>query len=223
MFKWKKQKNATFKPAKRKVNNDARGGSITNFAEATVGNNADFRMAVTLPEGEDLKSWVGVQTSNFFTEIGMLYATLQEYCTEESCPRMSAGPGFEYLWGDAKKQIKPYRCSAPEYIGLLMEWVQTQFDDEELFPSQPGVPFPKCFMAEAKQIFRRLFRVYAHIYHHHFDEVVTLGEEAHLNTSFKHFVLFVREFNLVPKSEMAPMQDLIAEFLKQEERQDTTK
>lgn len=55
-----------------------------------------------------------------------------------------------------------------------------------------GVPFPKNFLVMAKTILKRLFRVYAHIYHQHFPEVVQLGEEAHLNTSFKHFIFFVQ-------------------------------
>lgn len=55
-----------------------------------------------------------------------------------------------------------------------------------------GVPFPRNFLSIAKTILKRLFRVYAHIYHQHFPEVVQLGEEAHLNTSFKHFIYFVQ-------------------------------
>jgi uncharacterized membrane-anchored protein YjiN (DUF445 family) len=51
--------------------------------------------------------------------------------------------------------------------------------------------------------------VYAHIYHQHFTQVVELGEEAHLNTSFKHFIFFVQEFNLIDKRELAPLQELI--------------
>uniref|UniRef100_A0A4X2KJ19 Uncharacterized protein n=1 Tax=Vombatus ursinus TaxID=29139 RepID=A0A4X2KJ19_VOMUR len=54
------------------------------------------------------------------------------------------------------------------------------------------VPFPKNFMSVAKTILKRLFRVYAHIYHQHFDPVIQLQEEAHLNTSFKHFIFFVQ-------------------------------
>lgn len=38
---------------------------------------------------------------------------------------------------------------------------------------------------QIKQIFKRLFRVYAHIYYSHFEKIVDLGEEAHLNTCFK--------------------------------------
>ena len=73
----------------------------------------------------------------------------------------------------------------------------------------PGVPFPRNFSSIAKTILKRLFRVYAHIYHQHFAEVVQLGEEAHLNTSFKHFIFFVQEFNLIERKELAPLQELI--------------
>ena len=37
-------------------------------------------------------------------------------------------------------------------------------------------------------------------------EIVSLGEEAHLNTSFKHFVYFIQEFELIDKKELAPLQ-----------------
>lgn len=59
-----------------------------------------------------------------------------------------------------------------------------------------GVPFKRNFMSVAKTILKRLFRVYAHIYHQHFDSVMQLQEEAHLNTSFKHFIFFVQVKNL---------------------------
>ena len=39
--------------------------------------------------------------------------------------------------------------------------------------------------------------------------MVSLGEEAHLNTSFKHFIYFVQEFELIEKKELAPLQELI--------------
>jgi MOB kinase activator 1 len=53
-----------------------------------------------------------------------------------------------------------------------------------------GAPFPPNFRDVVKTIFKRLFRVYAHIYHSHFQMIVKLKEEAHLNTCFKHFTLF---------------------------------
>lgn len=159
--------------------------------------------------GEDLNEWVAVNTVDFFNQINMLYGTITDFCTEDQCPIMSAGPKYEYHWADGQTVKKPIKCSAPKYIDFLMTWVQDQLDDESLFPSKIGVPFPKNFMLIAKTILKRLFRVYAHIYHQHFREVVSLGEEAHLNTSFKHFIYFVQEFELIEKKELAPLQELI--------------
>ncbi|KAH0974627.1 hypothetical protein GBA52_016526 [Prunus armeniaca] len=59
-----------------------------------------------------------------------------------------------------------------------------------LSPTNPCAPFPPNFREVVKTIFKRLFRVYAHIYHSHFQKIVSLKEEAHLNTCFKHFILF---------------------------------
>ncbi|XP_076990715.1 MOB kinase activator 1A isoform X1 [Tamandua tetradactyla] len=146
---------------------------------------------------------------DFFNQINMLYGTITEFCTEASCSVMSAGPRYEYHWADGTNIKKPIKCSAPKYIDYLMTWVQDQLDDETLFPSKIGVPFPKNFMSVAKTILKRLFRVYAHIYHQHFDSVMQLQEEAHLNTSFKHFIFFVQEFNLIDRRELAPLQELI--------------
>jgi MOB kinase activator 1 len=155
---------------------------------------------------------------DFFNQINMLYGTITEFCTEESCPIMSAGPKYEYHWADGHTVKKPIKCSAPKYIDYLMTWVQDQLDDETLFPSKIGVPFPKNFLSIAKTILKRLFRVYAHIYHQHFSQVVQLGEEAHLNTSFKHFIFFVQEFSLIERREQAPLQELIDKLTAKEAR-----
>jgi len=184
---------------------------LKKYADATLGS-GNLRAAVTLPEGEDLNEWVAVNTVDFYNQINMLYGTITEFCTPDECPIMCAGARFEYHWMDGVKYKKPKKCPAPQYIELLMDWIQDQLDDESVFPSKIGVSFPKTFMNTAKVILKRLFRVYAHIYHSHFDKIISLGEEAHLNTSFKHFIFFVQEFNLIDKKELQPMQYLIDQF-----------
>jgi len=67
---------------------------------------------------------------------------------------------YEYHWADGSNK-KPVKVSAPDYVDHLFQWVQKQLDDETIFPSKIGVPFPKDFDAIVKNIFKRLFRVYA--------------------------------------------------------------
>jgi MOB kinase activator 1 len=151
---------------------------------------------------------------DFFNQINLLYGSITEFCTAKSCDVMSAGPRYEYLWADGENVKKPIRVSAPQYVDYLMSWIQSILDDETIFPSRVDVPFPKNFLSVIKNIFKRLFRVYAHIYYSHFHKIVSLGEEAHLNTCFKHFYLFINEFGLVEKKEMEPLQELIDNLTK---------
>lgn len=75
-----------------------------------------------------------------------------------------------------------------------------------------GVSFPKNFTQVIKVVFKRLFRVYAHIYYTHFPHIVMLGCQYHLNTCFKHFIFFVDKYNLVDSKELAPLAELIQKF-----------
>ncbi|PWN50493.1 putative MOB1 protein [Violaceomyces palustris] len=201
-------KTKTFKP-KRNIPEGTKQYQLKRYAEATLGS-GNLRLAVILPEGEDLDEWLAVNTVDFFNHVNMLYGTITEFCTPSECPVMCAGPRFEYHWQDANSQLykKPTKMSAPEYVDCLMNWVQNQLDDEALFPSKIGVPFPKDFQATVKSILRRLFRVYAHIYNHHFAQICALSIEAHLNTSYRHFLLFITEFQLVEYRELAPLVEL---------------
>ena len=45
-----------------------------------------------------------------------MYGTLTEFCTKETCPVMSAGQKFEYLWADGQNIKTPLKVPAPEYI-----------------------------------------------------------------------------------------------------------
>lgn len=78
-----------------------------------------------------------------------------------------------------------------------------------------GVPFPKSFPALVRQIFKRMYRVYAHIYCHHYPVIRELGLEPHLNTSFKQYVLFIDEHSLASgRDYWGPLGDLVDSMLK---------
>eukprot|EP00029_Vermamoeba_vermiformis_P002384 TRINITY_DN1275_c0_g1_i2.p1 TRINITY_DN1275_c0_g1~~TRINITY_DN1275_c0_g1_i2.p1 ORF type:complete len:219 (-),score=51.82 TRINITY_DN1275_c0_g1_i2:146-802(-) len=200
-------KNKTFKP-KKNINKGTKRYELHKYAKATLGS-GNLKLAVKLPEREDLNEWLAVNTVDFFNQINLLYGSITEFCTPQSCSVMCAGPKYEYLWADGESIKKPIKCSAPEYVDYLMTWVQSKLDDETVFPSRVEVPFPKNFQMVVKTIFKRLFRIYAHIYYSHFNKIVSLGEEPHLNTCFKHYYYFICEFNLVDKKELEPLAELI--------------
>lgn len=63
-----------------------------------------------------------------------------------------------------------------------------------------------------KQIFTRFFRIYAIIYSHHFSKLEQAGAVSHLNTSFKHLLLFIWEYNLVQPNEFDALKDIVKEI-----------
>ena len=158
-FNWNPDKAKTFKP-KRTHRVGTKRFELHKYAQATLGT-GNLHEAVTLPEGEDANEWLAVNTVDFFNEINLLYGVIAEFCSEQACPIMCAGPKYEYMWADGKEIKKPVAVSAPRYVDYLMSWVQNQLDDEKIFPTQLGVPFPPDFVERVQNIFKRLFRVYA--------------------------------------------------------------
>ncbi|XP_058213520.1 MOB kinase activator-like 1A [Rhododendron vialii] len=201
----------TFRP-KKSAPSGSKGAQLQKHIDATLGS-GNLREAVRLPPGEDLNEWLAVNTVDFFNQVNILYGTLTEFCTASNCPMMTAGPKYEYRWADGVTIKKPIEVSAPKYVEYLMDWIEAQLDDELIFPQKLGAPFPPNFLDVVKTIFKRLFRVYAHIYHTHFQKIVSLKEEAHLNTCFKHFVLFTWEFRLIDKGELAPLYEIVESIL----------
>lgn len=51
---------------------------------------------------------------------------------------------YEYLWADGTKVKKPIRVSAPEYVDSLMSWIESQLNNEQIFPLQLGVFCKPC-------------------------------------------------------------------------------
>lgn len=100
--------------------------------------------------------------------------------------------------------------SAPTYCEHLLIWVEKQLADETFLPINPSARFPSHYRKGLSVIYKRMFRIYAHTFHSHFRDFVDAEADAHLSHSFKHFIYFVKEFDLIPDTELEPLKDLVA-------------
>ncbi|GAV03374.1 hypothetical protein RvY_13804 [Ramazzottius varieornatus] len=182
--------------------------SLHKRALASFDTEVDLKRTVRLPEGESLEDWIAVYIVDFFNRINLIYGTVTDYCTPSTCPTMSAGQKYEYFWSDGREYKKPTRMPAREYLTLLLDWVDTTINDIKVFPVFVDVPFPSNFLATCKKIASRMYRVFVHIYIHHFDTLTDLSAVPHVNLCYKHYYYFVTEFNLVSKKELEPLHDL---------------
>ncbi|XP_037045476.1 MOB kinase activator-like 3 [Bradysia coprophila] len=207
------QKGKTFRPKKRFTQGTIRY-SLHKQAQASLQSGINLRQVVKLPPGENLNDWIAVHVVDFFNRINLIYGTVSEYCNATICPTMSGGPRYEYLWADGDQYKKPTKLPAPKYIELLMDWTEAQINNESVFPVSTDVPFPKSFVSLCRKILTRLFRVFVHVYIHHFDRIVSIGAEAHVNTCYKHFYYFVQEIELVSPKELEPLAEMTAHICK---------
>jgi hypothetical protein len=96
-----------FKP--QRSNKGTTSYQLRQFAEATLGSGS-LRKAVKLPEGEDLNEWLAVNGKSpsrwrlkstaclltvkpvvdFYNQINLLYGSITEFCSPQSCPEMKA-------------------------------------------------------------------------------------------------------------------------------------
>lgn len=209
------RRDATLLPP-RQLPMNSRYNTLLMERQKTLGSK-DLADQVKLPAGANVEEWLAITTIDFFNELNLLIGALQDLCTEQTCPAMCAGP-FVWLWADGDKIREPVKMSAPRYFEHLLTWVDAKLADESFLPVQPGEPFPATYKKGMRVIYKRLFRVYAHVFHSHFKEMLEDEADAHLNHSFKHFVYFVKEFDLMDSEELEPLKDLVTLCMEQKSR-----
>ena len=153
---------------------------------------------------EDANTWIGVNLVDAFADAKLLHELLVScgHCVAESCPKMSAGRRYEYRWADASSPT-PVELPAPEYIQRLLAWAAPQL--EGIDDAESETELPPDFRARAATMYRRLFRIYAHLLYHHHEQIVAMGAEPMLISSLTSFMRCVDEYTLISDAELAPL------------------
>jgi hypothetical protein len=158
-----------------------------------------LQLAIRLPESESVDDWIVLHCIDFLNLLNLLYGMVYVHaCTPNTCPRMTAGPAYEFLWQRSDKRTME-RLPASKYIELVLSWAE-----EELRRLMAGSANRKS----CHKLAQRFHRIFAHLYHHHLADLLDMDAIAHLNTSYLHFYFFIKEFDLVGSKELEPMRAL---------------
>ena len=57
--------------------------------------------------------------------------------------------------------------------------------------------FSPNFPSTIKHVYRQLLRVFAHLYHAHYEQILHLRSEPHFNSLFAHYLAFGKEYELL--------------------------
>ncbi len=174
---------------------------------------------VKCPPGVDESEWLASKIVEIFDELNLLAGCIQHLCTCKTCPKMTAGANFEWLWS-ASANVEPVCLPAPEYFKTCLVWADDKINDTQLFPIDPHVAFPAAFKKNVSVLFKRFFRLYAHVYYHHFQELVESEAAGHLNYNFKHFLYVGLEFGVLQEDqkEMEPLREMVSGFIQERGR-----
>lgn len=200
-----------------KKHRNKKRNELSTMMKATLGT-GNMLSTVATPAGESLNEWLAVNTVDFFNEASLLFGLVADEASELFTKQGEGFPaGFEYRWADGVTVKKPIRCSGAEYVDYVMTWVDGQINNEQIFPASEEVPFPDNFFNYVRDIFKRMFRVYAIIYSQQplFQIYESIEAAPHLNTSFKHFMYFALQHKLVAEQEMKAIASVTDPYIEQ--------
>jgi len=154
-------------------------------------------------------------SGSFFIDISQFLVHLQDVCNDETCPKMQATTQFSYR---CAAHDKPADCSAMNYATHTIDDFTKAFHNKKFFPSRFGNNIPEQAMQQYTSCARRVYRIFAHAYHHHQMEFVEYEDEHFLCSRF---MVFVHIYKLIPtahlKSEAQISSDVLQPMPKKQE------
>lgn len=81
---------------------------------------------------------------DFFTEIRLIWDIVCEVGVGNFEAGRGFPPGFEYRWADSKSKT-PITCSGPQYVQYAINWIESEINNENLFPTAPSKSFDHVF------------------------------------------------------------------------------
>lgn len=156
------------------------------------------------PEGEDLNEYIGAKTVEFYNDLAMLFESVIVDAREKyKRPGYGFPPEFIYYWTeDVEAGTEVAALTAPDYMEKALVWIDKVLDDRTIFPIDQSVDFPGDFISNhICKIFTFMFRVFAILYHGHYELLVQNKVANLLNTALKHFIFFSIRFNLLVEPE----------------------
>ncbi|CAF4949633.1 unnamed protein product [Rotaria sp. Silwood1] len=147
------------------------------------------------PEGVDQNEWIASHIVSFFNHITILYGAISHLCTTSTCPIMIGPQNSLYYWIDERG--KKVKYSAPQYIELIITFIQKTLSNETIFPTRLDHKFPSTFSIIIRKMVRLLFHCLSHIYAVHYHQLIQYELHPHLNSLFLHFISFLIKSDII--------------------------
>eukprot|EP00007_Cunea_sp_BSH-02190019_P003726 CAMPEP_0174236740 /NCGR_PEP_ID=MMETSP0417-20130205/5774_1 /TAXON_ID=242541 /ORGANISM="Mayorella sp, Strain BSH-02190019" /LENGTH=1527 /DNA_ID=CAMNT_0015315423 /DNA_START=44 /DNA_END=4627 /DNA_ORIENTATION=- len=157
--------------------------------------------------------WLTANVIHLFRVTSLFFATIKDQCTSNTCPKMDGSAEIQYKWsvGGGNAHSMP----ASEYIEKLGRWFLNHITHPDLFDFDQYTTSSsrKRITSILQMLYKRVFRVYAHIYYHHWTRIKAFSVTDHFTACCNYHYFFGIENHLLhPKhdlSTISPIQSLL--------------
>lgn len=175
--------------------------------EDVTGKHLDINIftLLTPPSGFSNNDWIIVNLVDFLQRVEILYSSCSLFCNSDTCPLFNAGPKYCYFWIDDDSS-KSIQVSAPEYFDALKRYIKRNLKNKHLFPKKISGEFSSKAFKVLKTSFRRLFRILAHLYVCHFEDISKFEDMNFfeiMNTILTHYTNFSILYHLCQPEDFA--------------------
>eukprot|EP00924_Labyrinthula_sp_SR-Ha-C_P011452 maker-scaffold_46-snap-gene-1.103-mRNA-1 protein AED:0.00 eAED:0.00 QI:117/1/1/1/1/1/2/101/297 len=151
---------------------------------------------------EEIDEWVAENCIDFYNTIYLLYGLItEENHTWKIISEAKSGypKGVTFYW-KYKHQSEAIILPCDSYIKEIFNWLETQIEDNNIFPVDENIPFSKSFYKISRKIFSRILRIYLIIFS---NDCLYKGKEIkHLVFSLRHFLYFGWYWDLLKQQEV---------------------
>ncbi|KAJ9465443.1 MOB kinase activator-like 4 [Diplonema papillatum] len=133
----------------------------------------------------------------FINGLNRLVVHLSSVCTAQTCPKMTATSEWLFLCACHKT---PQECPAVDYAFHTLDGAATVLHSTKFFAERKDPP-----AALFANMIRRLYRIFAHAWHHHNEAFMAFESR---NKLCERFVRFSLHFNLLQKEILMPYPEI---------------
>eukprot|EP01080_Neovahlkampfia_damariscottae_P012011 gene12011-5411_t len=125
---------------------------------------------ISISKTDSKEKWIAYNLINFNQLTYLLFSSFYDDCDHKTCPVMSNGSAYQYLWKDPTnpKYKKPTTVSAQIYCDLATQSITKYIKENELLlKCSKSEPLPKKIISDVKPMFKWMIRIFSHFFFDH--------------------------------------------------------